>query len=107
MCPKRWKDCKICQKEYNGFLPHNEKIVDFIRWKELWWLIGSFIILILLFKVWGILIWAILDFLNHLCGGPVIDIFGEYLKPKEPKVKKVIFDCKICIYPHTIYIEDK
>ena len=83
----------------NPWLLYNERIRDFIRWYELGWIIVSFTFFYLVWGWWGILFAVILDWLNHLEGGPCADAFDIYPDNEVKynwKCSANIEDCKLC-----------
>ena len=101
-CPRGIKDCTICpiEKPFNQWLPCNEKIVDFIRWKEVAYYVTMFTVLIVWLEWWGLLLAIVLDSLNHLEGGPVIyDDTREEYPPNTCSAG--VADCTICNNPYS------
>lgn len=98
-CPP---NCKACKIEFNPWLPHNEKIVDFIRWNEL--KIHGIILLIfylLLGLGWAIIIWLVLLKIMDITNTPLWDV-DEYPPPKI-KYKECGLGHKDCIYKAKSY----
>ena len=97
-CPKGIENCTICSKtrdKFNPWLPYNERIVDFIRWKELGYYVILFTVSYLFLGWWGIVLAVIIDQLNHLQGGPVE---GGYSQKEYPPntCSAGIEGCRIC-----------
>lgn len=89
---------RVANKVFNPYLPYNNRIRDFIRWKTVGYGIVLYGGLSLIWGWWGLIATIGIDFLNSLSGGPVIDLFGEY--PTEEilpiKCTEGIEDCKYC-----------
>ena len=88
------------QAQWKGFK-------DYFRWKEIGFLIILYTVLFLIFSWWGIIGALVLDWLCHLNGGMVIDVFGDFPPKKEIKTIKKTFYCNLCKKEETIYLEDK
>lgn len=79
-------ECRTCKKGSRNYdMRYLESFVEFFRWYEVGFWLLSFGVCMYFWGAWGIIIASLLDFLNHLSGGPVADVFGTY-KREEPKI---------------------
>ena len=95
---KKCDACDMCIKEdLDYFKEQVAGIIDFIRWNELIFLVLSFSLAIFFLGWWGILVAFILDRLNHLDGGIMADLDGEfYQAPIKLPCSENIKDCDFC-----------
>ena len=92
--------------EFNPYLPYNERIRDFIRWKELGFIIVLFVFFYIIFGWFGIILAPFFHYLMATMeGGAVGDIDNEYPAEEYPPniCSAGIEGCKICDneYEHT------
>ena len=81
-------------KKFNPWLPYNERIRDFIRWYELGYYVILYTSCLIIFGWGGIIIALVLNWLNHLQGGPQLDT--DIQKDRKIKCSANIEDCEYC-----------
>lgn len=97
ICTKPY--CQICNPEpwtWNWFKVCFVDFIEFVRWYELFFLLFTLFLGYSFLGWWGVILALLLNKLNHLEGGPMSDMRGEYREPVRLPCSENLKNCRVC-----------